>query len=356
MTALADGKDEVPDYITKLEKKLNDQYAERKREFEDKRRPLITLRQEQYDAASSDEEKARIDPTRFFTEHHGKVAVLRGIDQQSHTYRIAKELHLNSEFVRDEPAFYYPPSLPEPIMVVGEAKDDVIAESGRVRQEIKGRNAEIRRQVEEAKQMKPTEAKARCDELMQTGDDGDITGQWYLTIPDLDASRQDLDLKLGESNMDIAPRKPGDEFVWGFLHLSGEEGAIRIRLPEQSAWKDNKLTFGWQTDYDEWDDGLVDHSTANRGVIIFKPATTCLGCLEGWVGGPFQFQGFKESVESTAVDSTTGRKSRMSGEAMNTRIRNLISKYVIPEMWKVPPKMNSRKKIFMKTIKVNGLT
>jgi hypothetical protein len=111
-----------------------------------------------------------------------------------------------------------------------------------------------------------------------------------LELPEFNAKRdrREIGFDDGDHDMDIAPHQPGDTFRWAAFHLSGDEGWLRIRLPEQkSKWKDRKLTFGWQLEYDGMSNGEVHCEIPKTGVITFDSGNTCFGNLVGWCGGPF---------------------------------------------------------------------
>jgi hypothetical protein len=308
-TALAGGKDETPEFIEKLEKEFIEKYAQKKAELDEKRRTMGASRDEQYNRVSRDRDKVYTDPARFFAECQGKVTVVRGVSKDSHAGRVAWDLKLNFEFIYDT-------VYPQWIMIIGNV-EDVKVEVDRINRDIEERRKEAerkaaearrqeeedRRRAEEAKIQNRKDRTVHHAELVRNGGGGDITGRWYLELPEFDAKRDagEIGFEVGDHDMDIAPHQPGDAFRWATFHLSGDHGWLRIRLPEQqSEWKDKEMTFGWQLVYDEMDGGEVHNEIPNTGVITFDSASTCSGTLVGWCGGPFSFKGFKESVESSA--------------------------------------------------------
>jgi hypothetical protein len=219
-TALADGLEDVPEYIAKKEKQLNDEFVQRKLEEEDKRRTLFALRQETYNNASTDVEKAIIDPRRFLTEREGQVTVLRGVQRENesmkHVCKIGHEKRFDVKLLH---------GLGSSVMIIGKM-DDVNAEIDRISPEIQAKDDKVRgkrkakrRRAEkrccleeeartEAQIEKRAAVNARHEELVRTGGGGgdtDITGNWYLEIEELDALRVEKgDFYHDEHGMEIA--------------------------------------------------------------------------------------------------------------------------------------------------------
>ena len=276
----------MPAFISDLETRLEEEYAKRKREFEERRRVLLPLRREQYNAATTNQEKAVIDPVRFLTEQDGKVTVLRGVNGMFHIRRMARSLYLHVEFMEDDVR-------KDELTVIGK-REDVEAEIERIRRAIIDGKAEMRKRSRR-------EATACHEEFVRTGGgDGNITGPWYLDIPEFDAWREEIMFKEGESSMVIAPHQPNNEFLWGSMVFSGSEGWLKIHLPEHKFAWNTEMQFSWQIEYDEYDDGEVGHQMPNRGVVMFESPSMCVGTIKGWVGGPFRFRGFKGCGEATA--------------------------------------------------------
>jgi hypothetical protein len=307
--ALENGLEGVPEYIAKTETELNEGYAKRKLEWEDKRGTLPALRDEKYNAASRDEVKAIIDPGRFLTESQGKVKVLRGVRGNNlmmvHLRDMARRHHLDVQCLGRS----------DSVMIIGK-KVDVKAEKARLLPEIAAEDEEVRRQNKEKKrqaterrrQAEAAEkkarleakaaAKARHEELVRTGGGSDITGHWYLESPELDARRVEQGTfdEDDQHEMDIAAHQPGSEYLWAEFGLWWEDGWIRIRLPEGPILSGVEMKFGWQVEFERYNG--VRHEVPNTGVITFDSPYTCFGSLEGWIGGPFAFRGFKDSVVS----------------------------------------------------------
>jgi hypothetical protein len=165
-SASADENDETPEFIINLERELAGKYAKEKAEFETKRRMLMTERDKEYKAASRDILKARTDPTRFFAECQGRVAVLNGIKPETHIHHVARDLNLNVKFISDNRG--------GSIMVVGNG-DELSVALDKLRQGIEERKAEDIRRVEEWRRRKE-EASLQQEEDLRRAEGTDSKG------------------------------------------------------------------------------------------------------------------------------------------------------------------------------------
>lgn len=288
--ALEGGMHGVPDYIQNLERQLNADVRS-KQEMEDG--SLWGLRREQYAAAATDEQRAVIDPGRFLTERDGQVAVLRNVRGTSHEWHHLRYMarHLNLVVGNLLAA--------QAVLVIGK-RDDVVAEKIRIRQEIAGEKEKRERLAKEA--VKAAQ-KARHENVVRMGGGDDISGQWYLEIPELDVWKTERGTFDNDGHeMEIAAHQPGSDFFFGEFRLEGRPGWLRIYLPDGPVLNNVEMEFGWQIEYErygEYERGdEVRHEIPNRGVITFDSPCTCFGSFGGWIGGPFSFRGFKENVET----------------------------------------------------------
>jgi len=296
--ALADGTLKVPDDLRQAEERADKEYVQKNRELEDERRRLTILRDEKYNAASTDEHKACIDPIRFLTERDGRVAVLR-LSGFGSVYRTldnaAKRLNFLMKSVQDVGH--------QDAIVVGKVEDDVNAEINRIRSEVEEEKAEKRRKIKEQKEERRQKAVARHQELIETGDGGDITGIWALDMPEYDKYLENVGDEIGENTMDVTSHRHSDLVIWAALNFAGRHGWLKIWLPNTEAGPalmNTEMKVGWQLEYDEMDDGEVTHEIPNGGLVTFTSAHECFGSLSGWFGGPYEFRGLKVSVQSTA--------------------------------------------------------
>lgn len=289
--ALATGTLDVPDDLKEVEERLNSEYAQKKKDFE------VHIN-EKYNSASTDEDKARINHTRFLTELNGNVAVLRGFSNgdRSGITKAASNLGLKVRSVYDDVNGNW-------IIVVGEDKAKLLAATAGVQDEIDAEKANIR---EERRQ----NAIACHQELIRTANSDDISGHWLFHMPKYDKAREtwgiEEDDSMGENTMDIAPHHRGDLVVWASLNFPdpGQRGWLKIFLLNSETERipmNTEMKLGWQFEYFfEDDERHVEHEIPNSGVVTFTSAHECFGSLTGWIGGPYKFHAIKFGLQSTA--------------------------------------------------------
>jgi hypothetical protein len=81
-------------------------------------------------------------------------------------------------------------------------------------------------------------------------------------------------------------------------------GYFKVNLGEsKESWEGVEMKFNWEG-YEEGEE--FDIHAKNIGSITFTSASECHGTVQGWIGGPFHFKGFKFSLQlpSFVTEST----------------------------------------------------
>jgi hypothetical protein len=68
------------------------------------------------------------------------------------------------------------------------------------------------------------------------------------------------------------------------------------------------MKMDWEADPEEKDMGEEGPFAINVGSLTFRSTTECHGSLVGWIGGLFEFKGFKVSQNSAITPSEDKRE------------------------------------------------
>jgi len=270
---------EVPDDLSRMEKRLNEEYPAVDAEFQAR---AAEARNQKWATLTSDVEKANHDPTRFILQlrSDGGVKVLRGLDDRAQVHKAAERMGLVSQSVDGVGGGYG-----DRILVVGKDSGEVFREASRI-------SADVRAQLRANEAAHQNEIDEMHHDLVKHGDGGDIGGTWQLDMPELTSNYQSGDITWKVASPDDSG------YVWASFDLLILEGVVRISWPgKKSAWKGRERKFSWKGC--ETGEGEIQCDSSNGGTVTFTSASTCSGT---WWGayGTFEFTGKKISLEMSA--------------------------------------------------------
>jgi hypothetical protein len=177
------------------------------------------------------------------------------------------------------------------VLVVGKRKEDVTREISRIDIETHERE-QIDKEKREGRWQAERDGLDRMHkEVLENGDNGDITGTWQLTMPE-------LRYLWGNGGDKLRWHIAGADDIgnmWGTVDVTGE-GILRIDWEESHLpWKDKEKPFVWmETKVRDPEQECV--KTDTKGSVLFMSANTCSGMWED-SGEKYEFTGRKISKE-----------------------------------------------------------
>lgn len=285
--ALSKGPLDVPSSLKEAEERLNKEYERR---VEEAKREA-TEKDEKYQAATTDQEKARIDLERLlkekFREDTCTLFVLRDCGSDYDVQKAARHLgfKLHCSATRE--------LLPPRTSIVAVARDFDTANGER--QRIDGENVKVKAAIDDAKWAGLTGK--RQELVSRDGDGGSPAGHWVLHMPMLyDYNNWDRER---DCIIDLPSFNPTDETVYASFQFVEFVGWLKIDFSKvKEDWRGAELNVEWEGHAElECDGDEYDLDTRHVAAITFASASECHGTIDGWFGA-WEFKGVKVSAET----------------------------------------------------------
>jgi hypothetical protein len=294
--AIARGPLRIPPALIDAEERMNKEYHVKREQHEkaieeEKRR--ITETDQKFRAATTDEDRAKIDVKRFLQEKFGSEDVaffiIRDLQYDEWVGIPAMVAQLGLFCVRIDDW-----RQPGDTVIVATTNDIAFREKNRIVQERKEETAAQDEEKWNTLNKKPLELK------LAEGDDESPAGQWALHMPDFYHHNR-WTHSDGECNIYLAEYNPADEYAYAKFKFVNFKGYFEINLVKDMQGVELKGDWEGRVAVDDGtSSGDCDFETRNIVATTFTSASECRGYIDGWFGD-WEFKGVKVSHEADVM-------------------------------------------------------
>jgi hypothetical protein len=292
--ALDKGTLKVPPALVDTEERMKKEYfVQREKDIENHKKMVeeekrkIIEKDEKFRAASTDEEKVKIDVRRFLEEKFGSDDVTFVVIPYHYFYGV-------DAIVRQLKLFSARPiwnrRLKDNIVVVAITEKIALRERDRIDREMQEQTIAMEQEKWD------TLNKKRLDLISVDGNAESPTGHWALHMPEL-YDNNCWEHSDGECIIELPSFNPSEEYAYAEFKFVQIKGYFKIHVGKDTEkWQGVELKVDWEGWGDD-DGGEYDLETQHVASIMFTSASECCGTIDGWFG-PWKFKGVKVSHET----------------------------------------------------------